>query len=170
MNFDEKIEDKLLEFFDQEGYDFHRQGNRDGEEESVQGELYRKYHRIMHEEHGNGSGNWDSDKCELNEKGYSVEYLINLVQKYLDDNPDGFMARLQLRVDSERIIFDRADIKYKKTIFKDYGNGKRNKEYYKIEFINERFTKVKAMFALISAVNTMVRVTASFAPLLTAIW
>ena len=98
MNFDEKIEDKLLAFFDQES----------GNQKSIQGELYQKYYGIMHEEHGNGSGNWDSDKCELNKKGYSVEYLTNLVQKYLDDNPDEFMARLQLRVDSERIIFDRA--------------------------------------------------------------
>ena len=152
MKYDQKTEDKLLAFFDQEGSDFHRQGNRDGEEESVQGELYRKYYRIMHEKEGNGSGNWDSDKCELNKKGYSVEYLIDLVQKYLDDNPDGFMAKLQLRVDSEKIIFDRADTKYKETIFKDYGNGKRNKEYYKIEFLNNfsKCTSAADIFSLTS--------------------
>ena len=34
----------------------------------------------------------------------------------------------------------------------------------KMEYIKERFTKVKAMFALIRAVKTMVRVTASFVP------
>ena len=45
----------------------------------------------MHEEYGNGNGNWDSDKYEVNLNGYSVEYLVDLVQKYLVDNPDAFL-------------------------------------------------------------------------------
>jgi len=81
MNFDKKIEEKLIAFFDEES----------GDQKSIQGELYRKYFGIMHEYHGNGSGNWEADKYGVNRKGYSVEYLVDLVQKYLDDNPDEFL-------------------------------------------------------------------------------
>ena len=77
MNFDKKIEEKLLEFFDQEGYDFHRQGNRDGEEQSVQGELYRKYNSIFHEVYGNGYDNWEEYIYKANLNGYSLQTIHN---------------------------------------------------------------------------------------------
>jgi len=80
MNFNERIEDKLLEFFDHEA----------GEQKSIQGELYQKYHECH-----NGSeysGEWEDYKYEANRNGYSVEYLVDLVQKYLDDNPDVFLG------------------------------------------------------------------------------
>jgi hypothetical protein len=81
MNYDKIIEDKLLAFFDQET----------DNQKSIQGEIYRKYFGIMHEYHGNGSGNWEADKYKANLKGYSVEYLVDLVKQYLADNPDEFL-------------------------------------------------------------------------------
>jgi hypothetical protein len=58
-----------------------------GESESVQGELIRQYYSVTHEVHGNGSGNWVDYKYEVNLKGYSKEYFIELAKNYLNDNP-----------------------------------------------------------------------------------
>ena len=60
MNFDKKIEEKLLEFFDQES----------GDQKSIQGELYRKYYGIINEDQVD---EWIAYKYRVNLKGYSVE-------------------------------------------------------------------------------------------------
>ena len=70
-----------------------------GEQKSVQGELYRKWNGIMHEYHGNGSGNWEADKYGVNRNGYSVEYLVDFVRKFLDDNPDTFQDYEEYKIE-----------------------------------------------------------------------
>ena len=57
MNFDEKIVEKLLEFFDQET----------GDQKSIQGELYRKYYGIINEDQVD---EWIAYKYRVNLKGY----------------------------------------------------------------------------------------------------
>jgi hypothetical protein len=77
IQFDEKIKDKLYKSLVPDS----------GESESVQGELIRQYYSVTHEVHGNGSGNWVDYKYEVNLKGYSKEYFIELAKNYLNDNP-----------------------------------------------------------------------------------
>lgn len=78
MKYDEKTWNKLCELLVPDN----------GDAESVQGELIRKYNSIMHEVFGNGSGNWVDYKYKVNIKGYSKEYFIDLAKVYLDKHPE----------------------------------------------------------------------------------